>query len=159
MPVDLAAVVRNEVDAFGADLVARGLERTINVQLPTAPWPLPTVLGDADLLAVAVRNLLVNAAKYSDQGARIEVRGAEDAGIVVFEVADAGWGIAAENLPQVWDELWRSSDARKVEEAASVSRSFALSRNSMAAAFRSGRSPVLEQACGCSCPRSQPLDD
>ena len=115
MPVDLAAVVRDEVDAFGADLVARGLERTINVQLPTAPWPLPTVLGDADLLAVAVRNLLVNAAKYSNQGARIEVRGAEDAGIVVIEVADTGWGITAENLPQVWDELWRSSDARKVE--------------------------------------------
>lgn len=115
VPVDLAAVVRDEVDAFGADLVARGLERTINVQLPTAPWPLPTVLGDADLLAVAVRNLLVNAAKYSDQGARIEVRGAEDAGIVVIEVADTGWGITAEDLPQVWDELWRSSDARKVE--------------------------------------------
>ena len=115
VPVDLAAVVRDEVDAFGVDLVARGLERTINVQLPTAPWPLPTVLGDADLLAVAVRNLLVNAAKYSDQGARIEVRGAEDAGIVVIEVADTGWGITAEDLPQVWDELWRSSDARKVE--------------------------------------------
>ena len=73
------------------------------------------MLGDADLLAVAVRNLLVNAAKYSDQGARIEVRGAEDAGIVVIEVADTGWGITAEDLPQVWDELWRSSDARKVE--------------------------------------------
>ncbi len=115
VPVDLAAVVRDEVEAFSADLVARGLERTVDVQLPTAPWPLPMVLGDADLLAVAVRNLLVNAAKYSDLGARIEVRGAEDAGIVVIEVADTGWGIAAEDLPQVWDELWRSSDARKVE--------------------------------------------
>lgn len=115
MPVDLAAVVRDEVEAFSTDLTARGLERNINVQLPTAPWPLPMVLGDADLLAVAMRNLLVNAAKYSDQGARIEVRGAEDGGIVVIEVADTGWGITAEDIPQVWDELWRSSDARKVE--------------------------------------------
>lgn len=114
-PVDLAAVVRDEAAAFTEDLAARGLHRELSVQLPSAPWPLPTVAGDADLLAVAVRNLLVNAAKYSDEGAGIEVRGSEDNGFVVLEVADTGWGIAAEELPSVWDELWRSGRARRVE--------------------------------------------
>lgn len=115
MPVDLAAVVRDEVEGFSADLSVRGSVRHLDVQLPSAPWPLPIVLGDADLLAVAVRNLLVNAAKYSDAYARIEVRGSEDLGFVVIEVADTGWGIPQSDLPQVWEELWRSSTARKVE--------------------------------------------
>lgn len=115
VPVDLAAVVRDETAAFTEDLAARGIARAVSTQLPSAPWPLPTVAGDADLLAVAVRNLLVNAAKYSDEGARIEVRGLEDAGFVVVEVADTGWGVATDELPQVWDELWRGGQARRVE--------------------------------------------
>lgn len=115
MQVDLSAVVRDEAGAFAEDLEARGLTRVIDVQLPEAPWPLPTVAGDADLLAVAVRNLLVNAAKYSDEGSRIEVRGSEGAGYVVIEIADTGWGIADAELPHVWDELWRGGTARRVE--------------------------------------------
>lgn len=114
-PVDVAAVIREEVDALAHELVARGTSRDFAVDLPTAPWPLPQISGDPDLLAVAVRNLLVNAAKYSDAGARIEVRGVEDAGVVMIEVADTGWGIGPEELGQVWDELWRGAHARKVE--------------------------------------------
>lgn len=114
-PVDVAAIVREEAGALVDELAARGAHRDVAVELPTAPWPLPTVSGDPDLLAVAVRNLLVNAAKYSDDGARIEVRGAEDAGAVTIEVADTGWGMPDGEVAQVWDELWRGSHARKVE--------------------------------------------
>lgn len=114
-PVDVAAVIREEVDALSHELIARGTSRDFAVDFPTAPWPLPQISGDPDLLAVAVRNLLVNAAKYSDAGARIEVRAAEDAGVVMIEVADTGWGIAPDELDQVWDELWRGAHARKVD--------------------------------------------
>lgn len=113
--VDVGAILSEESEAVGEELSARGTPREIAVDLPTAPWPLPPIAGDPDLIAVAVRNLLVNAAKYSDEGARIEVRGAEDDGFVVVDVADTGWGIAAEELSQVWDELWRSDRARGVE--------------------------------------------
>ncbi len=113
--VDVAAIVREEADALGRELSARGVAREIAVDLPSAPWPLPEISGDPDLLAVAIRNLLVNAAKYSDEGARIEVRGVEETGSVTIEVADTGWGIADDELAQVWDELWRGAHARKVE--------------------------------------------
>lgn len=113
--VDLAAIVREEADAVSDELAARGIRRDIGVVLPTAPWPLPRVAGDPDLLAVAIRNLMVNAAKYSDDGARIELRGGEDDGFVVIDVADTGWGIPPEELAHVWEELWRGGDARRVE--------------------------------------------
>jgi two-component system OmpR family sensor kinase len=57
----------------------------------------------------------VNAAKYSAEGARIEVRGSEHDGVVVLDVADTGSGIPADEVPHVWDELWRGKSARAVE--------------------------------------------
>lgn len=115
VPVDLTALVEEEVAAIRGEAAARGATRVITTTFPTVPWPLPPVLGDADLLAVAVRNVVLNAVKYSGEGAQIEVRGSEDAGFVVLDVADTGAGISAEDLPFVWDELWRAADARGVE--------------------------------------------
>ena len=111
-PVDLAELIEEMVD------VARDLpdaaERELTLDLPRAPWPLPPVPGDADLLSLAVANLLDNALKYTPPGGRVEVRARESAGAVVVEVADTGRGIAADELPQVWDELYRSPSARSV---------------------------------------------
>lgn len=113
--VDMTALVAEEVAAVRDELQARGVRRDIQTTFPTVPWPLPAVQGDPDLLSVAVRNLLLNAAKYSDDGARIEVRGTEDGASAVIEVADTGWGIDPQDVPFVWDELWRAAPARGVE--------------------------------------------
>lgn len=113
--VDMTALVAEEVAAVRDELQARGVRRDIQMTFPTVPWPLPAVQGDPDLLSVAVRNLLLNAAKYSDDGARIEVRGTEDGASAVIEVADTGWGIDPQDVPFVWDELWRAAPARGVE--------------------------------------------
>jgi len=111
-PVDLTEIVEETVDA-ARDLPGVA-ERELTVDLPRAPWPLPVVVGDADLLALAVWNLLDNAVKYTPAGGRVEVRARETTGHVVLEVADTGQGIPAEDLPQVWDELYRSPAARTV---------------------------------------------
>ena len=115
VPVDRARLTSEEAAAIAEDLAARGVHRDIHVAFPSAPWPLPTISGDPDLLAMAVRNLLLNAAKFSGEDDRIEARGYEDNGLVILEIADTGWGIAEDEIPQVWDELWRASDARSVE--------------------------------------------
>jgi two-component system OmpR family sensor kinase len=111
-PVDLADLIEEMVD------VARDLpgaaERELALDLPRAPWPLPLVPGDADLLSLAVANLLDNALKYTPPGGRVEVRARESGGSVVVEVADTGQGIAADELLQVWEEMYRSPAARSV---------------------------------------------
>lgn len=114
-PVDITALTLEEVAAVQDETAARGSRRAISTAFPAAPWPLPPVSGDADLLAVAVRNVLLNAVKYSGEGAQIEVRGSDEGGTVMIEIADTGAGIRAEDLPFVWDELWRASEARGVE--------------------------------------------
>ena len=111
-PVDVADLVADAVEVLREQPGAG--EREIRVDLPQAPWPLPAVLGDGDLLSLAVGNLLDNALKYTPPGGRVEVRARESGGDVVIEVADTGAGIAAEDLPHVWDTLYRGSRTRAV---------------------------------------------
>ncbi len=88
--------------------------RRLNLTLPQAPWPLPRITGDRDLLLLAVHNLLDNAMKFSRPGDRVELRASEDGASVVVEVADTGPGIPEEDVPHVWEELYRGKGARGV---------------------------------------------
>lgn len=81
--------------------------RSVTVQVQKLPWPPGPVLADRDLVALALFNLLDNALKFSPPDRPVEVRLREEIGAVVFEVADAGCGIAPADLPHVTEELYR----------------------------------------------------
>jgi two-component system sensor histidine kinase MprB len=68
------------------------------------------VVGQADRLGIAVRNLLDNAAKFGSPDGPVEVRlrGGE------LTVRDRGPGIAPADLPQVFDRFYRAPAARAV---------------------------------------------
>jgi two-component system sensor histidine kinase MprB len=93
------------------DLVASAVERA-KARAPEATFvtSLAPVLVHVDPVLVerAVGNLLDNAVKYSPPGAPIEVSVRE--GEVV--VADHGPGIAAEDLPRIFDRFYRAATAR-----------------------------------------------
>ncbi|PRY17331.1 sensor histidine kinase [Kineococcus rhizosphaerae] len=110
--VDLTALLEEAVEVVGEQPRAEG--RRISLDLPRAPWPLPPVPGDGDLLSLALVNLVDNAVKYTPAGEHVEVRGRETPEGVLVEVADTGQGIPAEDLPHVWEELFRSQSARSV---------------------------------------------
>jgi signal transduction histidine kinase len=88
--------------------------RQIQLIVPHAPWPLPAISGDWDLLFLALHNLLDNAMKFCQPGDAIEVRGREDGPYVVIEVADTGPGIDPADLPHIWEELYRGERGRAV---------------------------------------------
>jgi len=89
-------------------------ERSLSLSLPQAPWPLPSISADRDLLVLAIYNLLDNAVKYTRPGDRIEVRASEVEDHVVIEVADTGPGIPDDEIQNVWDELYRGKGARSL---------------------------------------------
>lgn len=113
-PVDLEAVCREAVADVEAALTASGSARRIDAVFPRVPWPLPGVRGDMDLLYLAVHNLLGNAVKYSPAGGPIEVRGSDEGGWVVIEVADTGMGIPEAEQALVLDDLARGAEARGI---------------------------------------------
>jgi two-component system, OmpR family, sensor kinase len=115
-PLERAPVNLGEILETLTELAREGefSNRHISLTIPQAPWPLPEVSGDYDLLLLAIHNLLNNALKFTKPGDRVEVRALEDGQSVVVEVADTGPGIPDEELPHVWEELYRGKGARGV---------------------------------------------
>lgn len=114
-PLERAAVDMTALLQEAFDLAQeRAAERKLLLSIPQAPWPLPQISGDPDLLFLAMHNLLENAIKFTRPGDRVEVRAFEDGSILVVEVADTGPGIPEDELPYVWEELYRGQGARGV---------------------------------------------
>ncbi len=84
--------------------VAAG-SRAIELDLPD---DVPDVRADAALLDRVVANLLENAVKYAGPGAAIRVGAAAGAdGTVSLVVEDSGPGVAADELPRIFDRFYR----------------------------------------------------
>jgi two-component system, OmpR family, sensor kinase len=111
-PVDLPGLLYEVAEA--AAEIPDGRERVIRVSVPRAPWPLPLIAGDRDLLFIAMQNLVANAVKFSAPGDTVEVRASEDDDALLLEVADTGAGIPADEIGQVWQELARGRAARSL---------------------------------------------
>src|SRR5262249_49596474 len=96
--VDVAVAVGRAVETSRPLIDARRHE--LSVGLPRDP-----VFLDADLvrLSQVLSNLLNNAAKYTEEGGRIELDVAHEAGEVIFRVRDNGIGISREMIPSIFD--------------------------------------------------------
>jgi two-component system sensor histidine kinase BaeS len=106
-PTQLAELVRSTAAAFGAAADAKGV--TLNWQIPT---DLPSVMADAARLTQVLHNLLDNALRHTPTGGAISLRAGCDAGEVWLDVQDSGEGIAAQDLPRVFDRFYRADPAR-----------------------------------------------
>jgi two-component system, OmpR family, sensor kinase len=111
--VKLAELLEETVDAVKA--IPAYSQRDIHMIISRVPWPPPDVTGDRDLLELAFYNLVENALKYSRQEDTVEVRAVDDGRRVQIEVADNGAGIPADDLPRIFDELYRGANAQGLE--------------------------------------------
>jgi len=97
-PIDLRAVIAQGVETAQPFIDARS--HTLAVKLPETPmW----MQGDFARLAQVVSNLLHNAAKYSEDGGRIELELDVADGEAVIVVRDNGIGIDEALLPRIFD--------------------------------------------------------
>jgi two-component system OmpR family sensor kinase len=70
------------------------------------------VVGDKERLAQMLWNLLDNAARYTPDGGRIELRLLRLDSLARLEVQDTGIGISEDDLPHIFDRFYRSQQAR-----------------------------------------------
>jgi two-component system OmpR family sensor kinase len=111
-PVDLTTLFYNLHAAIQERPEAA--ERHLMLSLPSAPWPLPPIYGDGDLLFLAFYNLLDNAVKFTRPGDTIELRSYESNNAVMVEIADTGPGIPEAEMPLIWSELFRGEASRSI---------------------------------------------
>jgi signal transduction histidine kinase len=95
-------------DMFHAQAEAK--LQTLEFQCPET---LPKVQADRDRLLQVFSNLIGNALKFTPEGGRITIAAEATEECVRFLVADTGRGVAAEELPQVFDRFWQSRHTRR----------------------------------------------
>jgi heavy metal sensor kinase len=104
---NLAEYANGRLESWRAQHPAARIEFVSETDSP------PMVNAHAELLQQLVENLLDNAAKYGSTGSPIIVRiDARNAGVELC-IEDSGPGIAADDLPHIFDPFFRSADARK----------------------------------------------
>jgi signal transduction histidine kinase len=96
--VDLATAVLQAVEA--ARPFCELMEHELTVTLPPQPVYLD---ADPTRLAQVIGNLLNNACKFTDKGGRIALVVARDGDTAAVRVSDSGVGLAADQLPRIFD--------------------------------------------------------
>jgi signal transduction histidine kinase len=98
-----------EVELVVGEALLRSMLGQGDVQVQVVPEL--CVLGDADRLLQVLTNLITNAVRHG-RNAPITVTGRPEGDFVKIEVADRGPGISPEDLPHVFERLYRGSKAR-----------------------------------------------
>ncbi len=96
--IELTSHVQEAVEA--ARSMITSMVQDLTVTLPTTPIYLN---ADAARLTQVVSNLLNNASKFSDKGSRISLTVELEGRQAVIRVQDSGIGIAADQLPRIFD--------------------------------------------------------
>jgi signal transduction histidine kinase len=117
-PVDVAGLLR----ACAARLALQAEQVGVDLKVQVAP-SLPVVMGDPDRLGQVFGNLADNALKYARHasgGGQVVLQAEQRDRLLVCSVIDNGPGIAAEDLPRIFERFYQV-DRSRARRAASTS--------------------------------------
>ncbi|RNL78498.1 sensor histidine kinase [Nocardioides marmorisolisilvae] len=105
-PVSADGLLTNLIAEHQAAAESSGI--ALSVEPTTA-----VMLGDAARLQQVFDNLVSNALKYTPRGGAVRIEATSRADEVVITVADNGIGVEPDELPHLFDRLFRSAGARE----------------------------------------------
>lgn len=105
LPFDFSRTVSDSVEWVQTLADERG------VKIISELSPLP-MTGDSERLAQVVTNLLTNAIQYNRPDSEVSVTLGSEDGLAVLTIADRGQGIAAKDLPRVFERFYRADQSR-----------------------------------------------
>jgi signal transduction histidine kinase len=109
-PVRLSEVAARAVDLYRDVAEAKGV--TLTFAHSTASAEDVVVTADRTRLEQVAANLIDNAVKYTPTGGRVEIDVRRAGDVAVLTVHDTGPGIPADELPRIWNRLFRGDASR-----------------------------------------------
>jgi signal transduction histidine kinase len=105
--LDWQRVIESTVERLQLAAALKGV--AVQVAAPSEPCMLA---GDAQLLERMLENLLENALRHTPPDGTVELRWRAEPGRLCFSIADSGAGIAPEDLPQIFQPMYRGDWSR-----------------------------------------------
>ena len=106
-PVTLDEILSGPVERLRLQAERAGL--SLDLHLPPED---ALVLADLERIKQVVTNLVHNAIKFTPSGGHIEVAARVSGSEVIVSVADTGIGIAAQDMPRVFERFYKADRAR-----------------------------------------------
>jgi signal transduction histidine kinase len=105
-PLPVASLVTRAVEAYTEFAEERGV--SVSTRVPANLH----VQGDSTAISRVVANLLDNAIKYTPAGGKVEISAERTDGQVEIRITDTGTGISPDDLPRIWQRLFRADRSR-----------------------------------------------
>lgn len=119
-PVDVSALLQACWTPLAALAASRQLQVAWNLEAQ------PPIATDADLLRVALQNVLDNAVAYADTGGLVHVTTQRSNRRVCIAVTNTGCRLAPADVPRVFDRFWRGDTMSALAGRAHVGLGLAL---------------------------------
>ena len=104
--LSLSLVIENVVDLY--EIVAEEQNTKVKLNLDNTLM----IQADRTRLQQALANLLDNALKYGGKGGTVSVESMAEGAEAVISVSDEGIGIAENEIPRIWERLYRGDYSR-----------------------------------------------
>jgi len=105
-PVSLRTIVGDAIELYEDVAEAKQVSLTLADGLDVV------VSGEPDRLRQVFANLIDNAVKYSAASGRVTIGITQEGHDALVRVEDTGAGIASEDLPRIWERLYRADPSR-----------------------------------------------
>jgi signal transduction histidine kinase len=104
--VDVSILIERVLDLYRYTAEEKGIHINFSVQNDLH------LNIDQQKMGQALSNLIDNAIKYTSENGYIDIDAFEKDNRVIVRIRDSGMGIPEEELPRIWDRLFRGEQAR-----------------------------------------------
>lgn len=109
--VNLTIIIHDLAEIFTD--IAQKKHVTINLDLPEA---LPNIQANAREMSLAIREIIDNAIMFTPAGGTVSIRTEITNNTLIITIADTGEGILPQDLPRIFQRLYRGDQARQMEQ-------------------------------------------
>ncbi|MDD5595499.1 MAG: HAMP domain-containing sensor histidine kinase [Candidatus Omnitrophica bacterium] len=119
--IKLSRQIKMEYFSFGATLSeaisyvsAKAKEKNITLHFVLEPT-IDKIRGSKEHIQETLTNLLANSVKYTPHNGKINIVAEDKGNRILIEISDNGIGIPKAELPRIFEEFYRASNAKEVE--------------------------------------------